>query len=248
MPLFASKPIWLRPFIWCPAKNSPGRTENGSAPRSRSVAYAAEELGAALTPLIEKGCEIGLHGIDPWIDADQGCKERDSILHLTGQKKVGVRMHWLYYDAASPSRLAQAGFFYDATLGYNDAIGFRNGTVQAFQIPGAAGVMELPLNIMDTALFYPDRMNLNPEEAWPKMDEILGQYDHFGGVMTVNWHFRSLAPERLWKDVYLRLLNALKSRRVWFATGTRAISWCQQAAQRGFCLSCLSIRTAHRRN
>jgi len=31
-----------------------------------------------------------------------------------------------------------------------------------------------------------------------------------GGVLTVNWHDRSIAPERLWDDFYLDLLDDLK--------------------------------------
>jgi hypothetical protein len=47
----------------------------------------------------------------------------------------------------------------------------------------------------------------------------------FGGTLTVNWHDRSLAPERLWGESYLDLIQELRSRGAWFATAGQAVSW-----------------------
>ena len=47
----------------------------------------------------------------------------------------------------------------------------------------------------------------------------------FGGVLTINWHDRSIAPERLWDGFYLKLLRELKSRGAWFATAAQTVSW-----------------------
>jgi hypothetical protein len=46
-----------------------------------------------------------------------------------------------------------------------------------------------------------------------------------GGVLTVNWHDRSLAPERLWEDFYVRLLSELSRKRALFLTGSEAAAW-----------------------
>ena len=43
--------------------------------------------------------------------------------------------------------------------------------------------------------------------------------------MTVNWHDRSIAPERLWDEFYVNLIDDLKSRGPWFSTAARAVSW-----------------------
>ena len=43
--------------------------------------------------------------------------------------------------------------------------------------------------------------------------------------LTLNWHDRSLAPERLWGEVYRDLIRDLKSRGAWFATAGEATSW-----------------------
>ena len=48
---------------------------------------------------------------------------------------------------------------------------------------------------------------------------------YFGGILTVNWHDRSLAPERLWGGTYHDLLDRLERRGAWFATAGQAVAW-----------------------
>jgi hypothetical protein len=135
-------------------------------------------------------------------------------------------MHWLYFSSDSPGRLERAGFQYDSTWGYNDAVGFRAGTSQVFRLPGTRRLMELPLTIMDSALFYSHRMGLSSEEGGALCREILANARRFGGALVINWHDRSLAPERLWTRAYRRLLTELdEGDRVWFATAAEAVEW-----------------------
>jgi hypothetical protein len=48
----------------------------------------------------------------------------------------------------------------------------------------------------------------------------------FGGTFVLNWHDRSLAPERLWNQLYDRLLKHIsEGSRVWFATAIDAVDW-----------------------
>jgi hypothetical protein len=139
-----------------------------------------------------------------------------------------VRMHWLRFDEGSPAMLEAAGFAYDSTLGYNSTIGFRPGTAQAFRPLGTRSIMELPLVVMDTALFYPAYLNLSEAEAKSQLSGLLETVRRLGGVFTVNWHDRSLAPERQWGDVYCWLLATLKRRGAWFATASAATTWFKQ--------------------
>jgi hypothetical protein len=43
--------------------------------------------------------------------------------------------------------------------------------------------------------------------------------------LTVNWHDRSIAPERLWGEFYRQMLEDLSSRGPWFATAANAVAW-----------------------
>ncbi len=41
----------------------------------------------------------------------------------------------------------------------------------------------------------------------------------------MNWHDRSVAPERLWDTAYVRLLGQLRSNGACFLTAARTVSW-----------------------
>jgi hypothetical protein len=139
---------------------------------------------------------------------------------------TGIRMHWLYFDANSPRCLEDAGYGYDSTCGYNEAVGFRAGTLQPFRPPSVKTLLELPLAIMDSALFSSRRMNLDRRQAYQLCVPIVAAARRFGGALVLNWHERSLAPERLWGDFYVKLLRLIaEDARVWFTTAGRAVEW-----------------------
>ena len=212
-------------FFVIPKKGEPGQDANGRTHPRRAAQYDAADLVGHLRGLREAGCEIGLHGIDAWRDAASGREEFALIAGLTGASELGVRMHWLYFDRQSPSRLEEAGFSYDSTVGYNQTVGYRAGTTQVYRPPGARLLLELPLHVMDTALFYPSYLDLSPRQAKAAVTPLIDDVARFGGVFTVNWHDRSLAPERLWGGTYLALMADLTARGAWFATATQTVAW-----------------------
>src|SRR2546422_9182026 len=138
---------------------------------------------------------------------------------------IGVRMHWLYFDDHSPLALEKAGFSYDSTMGYNETVGYRAGTSQAFKPLQATRLLELPLHVMDTALFFPCYLNVSAMEARKLVSAVIENAHRFGGGVTVNWHDRSIAPERVWNRVYVDLRDQLMSRGPWFSTAGQAVSW-----------------------
>jgi hypothetical protein len=81
---------------------------------------------------------------------------------------------------------------------------------------------------MDTALFYPDYLGLSEDEAWAVVKRVTDTVVRYGGALTVNWHDRSIAPERLWGDFYARLIRELENRGAWFATAANAVAWFQK--------------------
>jgi len=160
----------------------------------------------------------------------KGRHERDTITECSGDHEVGVRMHWLYFSSDTPQRLEQAGFLYDSSIGYNDAVGYRAGTTQVFRPLGVEKLLELPLHIMDTALFYPQRMGLTEEEAFTLIRKNIADADENGGVLTINWHQRSIGPERFWDDFYILLLKELKALNGYFCTALQAVKWFSKPA------------------
>jgi len=212
-------------FFFIPYKNVPGDRVDKPHSERRAAAYDVSEEQPLLHHLMFAGHEVGLHGIDAWHSVEKGVAEFNRIEEATGTPPIGVRMHWLCFDDTSPQKLEEAGFHYDSTVGYNNAIGYRAGTSQVFRPSGAINLLELPLHIQDTALFYASNMDLTEDEAWKLCDELIQNAITYSGVLTVLWHTRSLAPERLWEDFYTRLLEALKARNAWFATASQVVEW-----------------------
>jgi hypothetical protein len=69
-------------------------------------------------------------------------------------------------------------------------------------------------------------MNRSKAEARQDCSHIVDNARHFGGTVVINWHDRSLAPERLWDDFYQELIQEVgKGRRAWFTTAGEAVDW-----------------------
>jgi len=212
-------------FFVIPFKDRPGQTAKGSAPSRRASRYGVQQITEPIHALMSAGCEIGLHGIDAWLDDCKAREELGEIRRFTGARDIGVRMHWLYFGEQSQGILDKAGAAYDSTVGFNETVGYRAGTAQVYKPLDAVRLLELPLHIMDTALFYPGHMHLKPQEARKRVGAIIDNAVHFGGAVTVNWHDRSISPERLWGDFYLQLLDELKERGAWITTAAEAVAW-----------------------
>ena len=140
-------------YFVIPTRNYPGRPFAGNGVSRRAARYDVTDVRPQLQKVISSGCEVGLHGIDTWVDSTKGREERDRVTQTLGTTVTGVRMHWLFFDEKSPAALEQAGFSYDSTVGYNETVGYRAGTAQVYRPLGATNLFELPLHIMDTALF-----------------------------------------------------------------------------------------------
>ena len=214
-------------YFILPFKGIPGRTREGEAPKLRASGYGAKEIEKSLASIRDSGCEVATHGINAWLTAEEACREMREVQAISNGSERGVRMHWLYFDEQSPAVLERAGANYDSTVGYRDTVGFRSGTTQAFKPFNADHLLELPLTVMDTALFYPAYLDLSQAEAVPILRETVARVAEFGGCITVNWHDRSLAPERQWRESYEALLEDLRGQNAWFATASQAAAWFQ---------------------
>lgn len=104
-------------------------------------------------------------------------------------------------------------------------MGYRGGTAQVFRPLGVKDLLELPMHIQDTALFFPRRMGLSESEAWKLCKNIIQNYTLYGGALTILWHQRSLAPERLWEYFYIKLLQEVQRHKVWFGTAGKVVKW-----------------------
>jgi len=212
-------------FFVIPRKDYAGRTVNGAASSKRACQYNLDQLRPKLRRIISMGGEVGVHGIDAWLDVDAGRQEHERVSQAIGTTELGVRMHWLFFNESSAVILDQAGFSYDTSVGYRETIGYRAGTTQAYRPPAVTKLLELPLHVMDTALFNPSYLDFSEEQAERSILGLLDKAERFGGALTINWHDRSIAPERLWDDFYLKLLGELERRQAWLPNAALAVAW-----------------------
>jgi hypothetical protein len=212
-------------FFIIPTKDNAGMPMRERSAPKRAAKYDIADMRNELRSLEEAGCELGVHGIDAWNNSAAGRRELDKLKSVTRNDELGVRMHWLYFDEKSPAALDQAGFSYDSTCGYNQTVGYRAGTLQVFKPRAAQRLLELPLHVMDTALFFGGYSNFSPKQAEATVAQLMEHAVKFGGVLTFNWHDRSIAPERLWDKTYVEFLNELRSRGAWITNAGQAVAW-----------------------
>lgn len=62
-------------FFVIPFADRPGITRDGLAPPRRAARYDITDIAPQIQALTSAGCEVGLHGIDAWIDPGRGREE-----------------------------------------------------------------------------------------------------------------------------------------------------------------------------
>ena len=215
-------------YFLIPFRNRPGENVAPLATARRGTKYDVNDIADSCATLLAAGCELGVHGIDAWHSPARGREEAGRITAVTGASSVGIRMHWLLRDARTFEVLDQAGYAYDSTVGYNEAIGYRAGTSQVFRPFGTKTLLELPMHIQDGALFFSERLDLPEPEAWNRCERLLRQAREIGGVLTLLWHDRSHGPERFWGGFYARLVGVLRRSGVWFGSAAQVVGWFRQ--------------------
>lgn len=214
-------------FFVIPFKGVPGRRGEQSAPSRRAAAYDLADIERPLGKLRRAKCEIALHGLDAWHDVPHGRREVERVRGLGGGNEhgIGVRMHWLYFDEQAPSNLERAGASYDSSVGFNETVGYRAGTTQVYKPLQAIDLLELPLHVMDTALFFSGHLNLTQQDAMERVRQLIANAVQFGGCITINWHDRSIFPERCWDRFYGQMISELERSGAWLATAGEVVSW-----------------------
>jgi hypothetical protein len=211
-------------YFLIPFKGRAGEHVPGSGASRRATAYDVADLGPWPAALERAQCELGVHGIDAWHSVERGRDELERLRTIT-TGPIGIRMHWLMWQEGSFDTLEEAGYSYDSTAGYNETVGYRNGTTQVFKPLGGKTLLELPMHVQDGALFYPTRLDLSEDDAWRRCAEIFTQAKRFGGVVTLLWHDRSHGPERFWGDFYARLIASVRRSDAWVGSAREVVDW-----------------------
>ena len=207
--------------------HDPYWSRNG--PRYR---LACPEIRRIAARIRDAGCEIGLHGgVLRFNQADGYRESREALRAALGVEAVGIRNHLLRFSGADTWAAQEfAGFRYDATFGYPDRLGPRDGRMVPF-VPEGRNLLELPLTVMDVTLFR----NLGLEgaaaldAAWRAIEPVA----QAGGLVSLLWHNNYFnEPEyRDWQWTYEQLLERLAALKPWCAPGADVERWWRANAE-----------------
>lgn len=186
------------------------------------MTYAAPALAA----VADAGCEIGLHGgHKAYLNSGALTEELGRLKAALGSEAVaGYRGHYLRFRVPDTWHLLEeAGFTYDTTLGWSESIGFRSGLCYPYRpiddkTGKCIGIIELPLAVMDRSLF--EYMRLPYDQALGTFWRLVDEVEKCQGVLTLLWHNGfPLVPY----TTYAQLVEQLKQRGAWFATGAQMV-------------------------
>lgn len=176
-------------------------------------------LASMLRTLVDGGWHVGLHqAFDSWSDSDAMTAEAATIAAASGAPVTRCRQHWLRFSWRETWAAQQAaGLHLDTTLGFNDAIGFRNGAALEVnpwdpENERALDIRSVPLVLMDSHLH--DYNLLNDDEIQAEINRVVDEITLVGGTASVLWHQRVMHPDYGWDRSYAWLLDLLKNRAV----------------------------------
>ena len=190
--------------------------------------YALEDQSEDLKLILDRGGEIALHGgHETYRSQDQMERMKDRMERVIGSPVSGFRNHFLKFEVPHTwRRLQGSGFEYDATLGFADCIGFRNGMCHPFNpfdldSEEWIDILEIPLMVMDCTLF--DYMKLDIEGAWKATRMLMDATKENMGVFTILWHNTYFTGDYM--DFYRKILDYAHQNNAWLTSCEEVYEW-----------------------
>lgn len=168
------------------------------------IKFNGQKLSVAtfIKVLGDMGFEIGLHGSYFSALDENLFKEQKEKLEQIIQKPITVtRQHFLRYNIDKTPLVHSAnGILVDSTLGFNRAIGFRAGASMPYFMKTNEDLklLEVPMHIMDGALFTTNALELNEELAIQKSIQVMEHCRKTGGAFVINFHPNYVILDKWW--------------------------------------------------
>jgi len=190
--------------------------------------YNIDEVKDVLRKIKENDSEIGLHaGHLAYNDLKKLSQEKQKLENTINSKVIGIRNHFLKFKNPETWEIqSKAGFKYDASYGYNDVSGFRNGLCHPFTPYNSTkneyiDILAIPLVIMDCTL---DRyMQLDFENSWKYVKNFIDKNEQVGGVFNLLWHNTYFTENNL--NLYIKILEYCSSKGAWLTSGEKIYKW-----------------------
>ncbi|MEZ5046876.1 MAG: hypothetical protein R2831_07775 [Chitinophagaceae bacterium] len=185
------------------------------------VVYKSQKMTVAemAMDMQKDGFGIGLHTAYHAYDNATLTKQlKETLEHDTNLKIHANRQHFLHFDMQkTPSVLSESEIRTDSTLGFNRNIGFRAGTAFPYFLAdkelNKLNVLEIPMHIMDGALFTTNALELDEKMATRKAIQLIDEVENVGGCITLNFHPHVMLLPTWW-NVFCNILKELSNRDV----------------------------------
>lgn len=160
----------------------------------RDANYSLEQIFSKLQAILNTRSQIALHGSYRSIVEDASLDSEATMLQVwLGTRPCGSRQHWLRFDQPGKlfSNMEKAGLQYDASTGFVQQIGFRNGAPFAFppynfEREEPYPFLLIPLAIMDKAL---EHRSTSFQEANEAAGAVFEESSRLGwGGFSILWH------------------------------------------------------------
>jgi hypothetical protein len=190
--------------------------------------YPLADLSSEMGIILDRGCEIGLHGgHQAFRDAAVLHEEKRRLEQALGKRITGYRNHFLKFSVPGTwELLAEAGFSYDSTLGNARCAGFRNGMCHPFrpfnlETNAEIGILEIPLLLMDRTIC--DFMSVDPATAWRIAKSLLDTVAAYHGGVTILWHNNCIKDRNF--RFYRKILEYCAEKNAWLTSGAELCTW-----------------------
>jgi hypothetical protein len=161
----------------------------------RDPDYRLGNISARLAEAARRGFSVGLHGSYRSVMEDRSLRLEAQVLAAHSYSApIANRQHWLRFcrHADLFQEIERAELFCDSSLGFPDAVGFRNGASFAFPPYDFANerphrFLEIPLILMDGSVEAVARtLRADPQQL---AEEVLGESRKYGwGGISILWH------------------------------------------------------------
>lgn len=167
----------------------------------------------ALNKVSAAGSEIALHaGYYSYNNQKIINRQKEALTKIIEQKNIGCRQHFLRWKTPDTWHLQEkCGLTYDTTLCFADQEGFRASICHPFQPfdiheNRTINIWEIPLNIMDSTLFY--HRKLSPTERLATIKNYIDTTKKHNGVLVLLWHntFFDQDIHPGWTNIYEEIL------------------------------------------
>ena len=151
-------------------------------------------------------------------------KEKKCLEKILGKQVYGIRQHYLNLDIPRTWEIQEElGFKYDASFGFRDHIGFKENRYFPFY-PFDSPFLEIPLTIMDSALFSSDNSII---DVWEECKKIIEIAERENAILTILWHQRSFNEKEFPRrsKIYKDLIKLCKEKNAWITNTEEVCKW-----------------------